>query len=168
MTKSELERLWVSEGGNPGAADMAAAIALAESGGNPNEADYDKNGTVDRGLWQINSVHGAQSTFEVAGNTKSAIAISDNGTNWEAWVTFKNGAYKQFLSGGGTPGPGASSSPTSTPTSSPTSSTTLTNAPEGLSGLLVKGTLYLALLLGGAAMLWLGGKTLVQPAGRKP
>jgi len=37
------------------------------------------------------------------------------------------------------------------------------NAPEGLEGLAKKGLLYAAILGGGAAMLWLGTKTTLQP-----
>lgn len=37
--------------------DLFAAIALEESGGNPLAHNHNSNGTVDRGLWQINSIH---------------------------------------------------------------------------------------------------------------
>lgn len=76
---------------------MAAAIALAESGGNPNAFNRNSNNSVDRGLWQINSIHGDKSTFDVDGNAKSAIAISSNGTNWKPWTTFTQQTYLQFL-----------------------------------------------------------------------
>jgi hypothetical protein len=96
-SKIQLEALWVSQGGSKSAADVASAVALAESGGDPQSTDNDSDGSVDRGLWQINSVHGAQSTYSVTGNTKAAIAISNNGTDWSAWVTYNSGAYKKFL-----------------------------------------------------------------------
>lgn len=96
-TKTQLESLWIANGGNPAHAAMAAAIALAESGGDPHATDNDSNGTVDRGLWQINSVHGSQSTYDVNENAKAAVAISDNGTDWSAWVTFLTGAYRKYL-----------------------------------------------------------------------
>jgi Lysozyme like domain len=94
---AQLEGIWNQAGGSPGAAPIAAAIAMAESGGNTTATDNDSNGTVDRGLWQINSVHGAQSTYDVMGNARAAIAISNNGTNWAPWTTYTNGAYRQFL-----------------------------------------------------------------------
>jgi hypothetical protein len=96
-SKAQLESLWTQYGGNPAHAGLAAAVALAESGGNPHSTDDDGNGSVDRGLWQINSVHGAQSTYDIAGNVKAAIAISDNGANFGPWVTFQTGAYRKFL-----------------------------------------------------------------------
>lgn len=96
-----LEALWVKEGGNPSAQHMAAAIALAESSGNPNSENHNTDGSIDRGLWQINSVHGAQSTFNIPANTKAAISISSNGRDWSPWATYKNGAYRQFMAAGG-------------------------------------------------------------------
>lgn len=94
---AQLEGIWVQAGGAVGAAPIAAAIAMAESGGNTTATNNDGNGSTDRGLWQINSVHGAQSTYDVMGNARAAVAISNNGTNWAPWTTYGNGAYRQFL-----------------------------------------------------------------------
>lgn len=95
---AQLKSLWNSQGGNPLYADMAAAVALAESGGKSDATNSNTNGSTDRGLWQINSVHGGQSTFDPIANAKAAINISSNGKNWSPWVTFTTGAYKKFLS----------------------------------------------------------------------
>lgn len=119
---SQLETLWIDNGGNKAAAAIAAAIAMAESGGDSTAVDNDANGTTDRGLWQINSTHGAQSTFDVNANAKAAISISNNGTNWQPWTTFVSGAYKKFLSGAA---PSSVNDPTST-----------TSAAGGLGGIL--------------------------------
>lgn len=97
FTYAQLEGIWTQAGGSSQAAPIAAAIAMAESGGNSTATDDDSNGSVDRGLWQINSVHGAQSTYDVMGNARAAIAISNNGQNWSPWTTYTNGAYRQFL-----------------------------------------------------------------------
>lgn len=94
---AQLEGIWNQAGGNPQQASMAAAIAMAESGGNSAAYDNDSNGSVDRGLWQINSVHGSQSTFDVMGNARAAVAISNNGTNWSPWVTYQTGAYLKYM-----------------------------------------------------------------------
>lgn len=94
---AQLEGIWCQAGGSPTAAPIAAAIAMAESGGNTTATDQDSNGSVDRGLWQINSVHGAQSTYDVMGNARAAIAISNNGQNWAPWTTYTSGAYRQFV-----------------------------------------------------------------------
>lgn len=37
--------------------ELFAAIALKESGGNPLASHVNNNDSIDRGLWQINSVH---------------------------------------------------------------------------------------------------------------
>lgn len=84
------------------AAVIAVAIALAESGGNPKAVnDKNTNGTIDKGLWQINTVHDGklpgQDRFDPAVNTKLMMMISSNGTNWQPWSTFNNGAYLQYM-----------------------------------------------------------------------
>ena len=89
-----LEKLWEAAGGSPGAAFIAAEIATAESSGQQNSTDYDSNGTVDRGYWQINSIWGAGSTFDPMGNARAAVQISHDGTNWGPWVTFQKGTYQ--------------------------------------------------------------------------
>jgi len=89
--------IWNTAGGNNQVAAIAAAIAMAESGGNSGATDCDSNGTVDRGLWQINSVHGSLSTYDVMGNARAAISISNGGTNWQPWTTYTSGAYRQYI-----------------------------------------------------------------------
>ncbi|HEY1617586.1 MAG TPA: hypothetical protein VGG25_08210 [Streptosporangiaceae bacterium] len=89
----KLERLWLDAGGSPARAQMAASIAMAESGGDRYSTDNNTNGTVDRGYWQINSVHGALSTYDPAANARAAVAISGDGSNWTPWVTYNTGAY---------------------------------------------------------------------------
>jgi hypothetical protein len=93
-----LAAIWVRAGGNAAFAPIAAAIAMAESHGDPNATNHNTNGSTDRGLWQINSVHGAQSTTDPLANAKAAVAISQNGKDWSPWVTYTKGTYKQFLS----------------------------------------------------------------------
>ena len=93
LSCSGLEALWKSAGGSPGAAFMAAEIATAESAGQQYAADYDRDGSVDRGYWQINSSHGSLSTFDAYGNARAAVLISGDGTDWMPWVTYQTGAY---------------------------------------------------------------------------
>lgn len=96
-SQAQLQALWIQAGGDPSKALMASAIAMAESRGETDATDHDSNGTVDRGLWQINSSHGHQSTYDPLKNARAAVAISDNGTNWGPWSTFGNGDYRQFM-----------------------------------------------------------------------
>jgi LysM repeat protein len=86
---SSLEQLWEQAGGNSADALMAAEIAMAESGGDPNAISP----TDDYGLWQINASNGALATLNAFANAKSAITLSDNGTNWGPWTTYTSGAY---------------------------------------------------------------------------
>jgi hypothetical protein len=79
---------------------MAIAVALAESGGNPKATNLDSNGTVDRGVWQINSVHAEYSAacdYDPSCAAGAAFSISAQGTNWGAWVTYQHGAEIPFL-----------------------------------------------------------------------
>jgi lysozyme-like protein len=102
----QIRSLWTRAGGSAAAQNTAAAIAMAESSGDPGASNRNSDGSVDRGLWQINSVHGALSTFDRMGNARAAVRISGNGRNWRPWTVFRSGAYKRFLSsaGGGTVG----------------------------------------------------------------
>ncbi len=88
---SGLEALWEAAGGSHGEAFMAAEIAMAESGGR----QYALSPTNDYGYWQINGSHGpAEATFNPIGNAKAALAISDDGTDWDPWTTYVTGAYE--------------------------------------------------------------------------
>lgn len=124
LDHAALEKLWIANGGNPIHADVAAAIAQAESGGcqyakaGPNDdrpvkqCTYRRtNGENSYGLWQINQrahpTYTAASLYTLNGNAKAAIAISGNGTSFTPWTTFAIGAYVQYLSGApGGPQPG--------------------------------------------------------------
>jgi LysM repeat protein len=90
LSCSGLEQLWTDAGGNSADAFMAAEIAEAESGGN----QYALSPTDDYGYWQINASNGALATFNAYGNARSAIILSDDGGNWNAWTTYRSGAYE--------------------------------------------------------------------------
>ena len=94
LSCSGLEALWESAGGSSGAAFTAAEIAEAESGGRQYAANWNSNGTVDRGYWQVNSIWGALSTFDAAGNSRAAVRISHDGTDWDPWTTYQTDAYQ--------------------------------------------------------------------------
>ena len=84
-----LEALWRSAGGTPSAEVTAASIAMAESAGN----QYATGLVGERGYWQINTNHGALSTYGAYGNARAAVKISGDGTDWSPWTTFVDGAY---------------------------------------------------------------------------
>jgi hypothetical protein len=122
QTHLQLEELWLLAGGTEWTADVAAAIAQAESGG----CQYALAGPVDIrpvkactwtrtdgensvGLWQINlrahPTYSAPSIFGLLANAEAAVAISGGGTNFRPWTTYVSGAYRSFLTSGGTPTP---------------------------------------------------------------
>jgi LysM repeat protein len=86
---SGLEQIWEQAGGSSAEAFMAAEIAMAESGGNPNAISP----TDDFGLWQINASNGSLATLNPLQNARSAIDLSRDGTNWGPWTTYHSGAY---------------------------------------------------------------------------
>jgi len=86
-----LEELWESAGGRHRAAETAASIAMAESGGN----QYATGPFGERGYWQINPVNGPTlSTYNARGNAHAAVVMSHNGRNWSPWTTYVDGAYR--------------------------------------------------------------------------
>ena len=115
LSALEIETVWVQAGGNASAKDEAAAIALAESGGDPtrinNTAYPDRPGyhppalgnlpEYSVGLWQINLLAHPQYTeaqlLTQDGNAAAAITISANGQLWGAWSTYRTEAYYSNL-----------------------------------------------------------------------
>lgn len=101
-TYAQLEALWIQAGGDRASAPIMAAIALAESSGDPTATNHNSDGSVDRGLWQINSSHGSLSTYNVADNAKAAVKIKGT-QGLSAWVTYTNGMYRKFMKNGVNP-----------------------------------------------------------------
>lgn len=128
LTYSQLEQLWINNGGPPGAAPEMAAIALAESGGwtnavagappgSPASASTDANGGS-YGPWMINGSHAGikgppprdggptpspgwiAEMMDPNQNAKEAIALYANGQGLTNWSTYNNKSYLQFLNGG--------------------------------------------------------------------
>lgn len=99
---------WKSAGFSSTHAVIATAVGLAESScvssaTNSNGASgHCPNGSVDRGMWQINSCWhsevSASCAFDPVCNAKAAYRISSSGTDWSPWTTYVIGAYKSHLS----------------------------------------------------------------------
>lgn len=105
---AQIEGLWIANGGNRAVAPLAAAIAEAESSGRSDVTSANPDGGVNVGLWQLDTKgKGAGHTVAQLQNpaTNAALAVkgSANGTNWSAWETFVNGAYRHFMNGSTTP-----------------------------------------------------------------
>lgn len=99
FTFPDLYQLALNAGFTGGSAQTAAAIALAESGGNPNAVNpNDPGGSF--GLMQINeAAHPGlgQPALDPQTAFDTAYAISEGGTNFSPWTTFTSSAYKKFL-----------------------------------------------------------------------
>lgn len=109
--RAGLERLWIRAGGAPHEARRMAAIALAESKGNPQA----HNPSGASGLWQVmmpanaGYVPGGQANvYNPHANAVAAVRILHS-QGPGAWETFTNGAYRQYMGGAAAPGaPGSS------------------------------------------------------------
>lgn len=98
-------------------AKVAAAIALAESGGrsgnhNPNAFTGDNS----YGLWQINmlgplqagrlkafGIPNNEALYDPLTNAKAMAKISGNGSSFSAWSTYLNNAYTRYTGGSNSP-----------------------------------------------------------------
>lgn len=89
-------------------ARIAAAIAMAESGGNPSQVTNDSD-DYSFGLWQINmkgsmgpsrrALYGLSKNEDLLDpviNARVMSAISHQGQNFSAWTTYTSGKWKQF------------------------------------------------------------------------
>jgi hypothetical protein len=100
-TYSWLKSLWINAGGNPADADTMAAIALAESSGNPLAHAYTSK-EDSRGLWQVNVYAHPQyeqvDLYNPEVNAKAAVAIRGGGL--QNWSTYTHRDYLKYLPGG--------------------------------------------------------------------
>jgi hypothetical protein len=95
--KSALAGLWIGAGGPSPLARIAAAIALAESGGNPNA----HNPLGATGLWQILGQVVPGNLYNPAVNAANAVKKWRDAGGFSPWVQYTTGAYKAFLARGG-------------------------------------------------------------------
>jgi hypothetical protein len=124
LSFSQIEQLWVSNGGSQMLAPIMAAIAMAESGGNTDALNNNPStGDYSVGLWQINyysnllgprtQKYGSPSNLQSDPNlqAKAAIDLAGNGSGLGNWTTYTSGKYRAYLQGANVPVP--SSSPSS-------------------------------------------------------
>jgi len=99
LTDQQLVSVAKAAGFSGAALTMAVAVALAESGGRTDAVGRNA-GSVDRGLWQINSKYhpevSATQAFSPAGNAAAAYRISSGGSNWQPWSTYNNGSAQRM------------------------------------------------------------------------
>jgi hypothetical protein len=78
--------------------NLAAAIAMAESGGDANAiGDFGHS----FGLWQIHTPkhpkYSGQKLLDPTYNGQAAFEISKSGTDWSPWTAYKNGAFRKYM-----------------------------------------------------------------------
>merc|ERR1712048_486075 len=78
----------------------AVAVAMAESRGDCNAQYVNGPGSIDRGLWQINSKYHPECSdscaYSCSCNAGCAVNVWKS-SGWNAWNTYKNGLHKQYL-----------------------------------------------------------------------
>jgi hypothetical protein len=84
------------------AVGMAESTCTASARASNGPTSGCPNGSVDRGMWQINSCYHSEVSdtcaFNATCNAQAAYRISSSGTNWTPWSTYNNGAYRSHLS----------------------------------------------------------------------
>jgi hypothetical protein len=149
-TMAQLEKLWIQAGGDPNLAPQMAAIAKAESGGNPTSYNATQaSGDQSFGLWQINVAPNANHDFagqvtSISGgifdplqNAKDAVAIEKRqGLSNNSWSSYGGSSYESWLATA--PSPSSPSVQNAVPdtTSTPAQSviSNVTTAPGALLG----------------------------------
>lgn len=109
MTQSQIFTLAKSAGLSDSRAKVAAAIAMAESGGDPN-AHNSKPPDDSYGLWQINMLGALgperRKQFGISDNSqlyspeinaKAMMSVSQDGGNFSPWSTYLGPKYQQYL-----------------------------------------------------------------------
>lgn len=87
MTYAQVKNAWIQAGGNPQAADMAAAVADAESGFNPSAQRINPDGSTGIGLWLLPSNGNPPGSTDPVANARAAVQQSNNGTDWTQWCS---------------------------------------------------------------------------------
>jgi Lysozyme like domain len=81
---------------------IAIAVAKAESGWRFSARNGNTNGSIDCGLWQINSVHKQllkkNNCYDPKANARMARAIwQQSHGSWSPWVTYQHHKHAQFI-----------------------------------------------------------------------
>jgi hypothetical protein len=110
LTPTAIATLALQHGCAPGAAVLATAIAMAESGGSPGaQGDIGLMTPVwdwSAGLWQIRGLRAERNTGalrdsvanqDVNKNAAAMQTISQGCSDWTPWSTYNTGAYRAYL-----------------------------------------------------------------------
>jgi hypothetical protein len=98
--RSQLEALWVAAGGPRSLARTAAAIALAESGGNAGAVNPEGPEHAE-GLWQIKGQLVPGNPLNPMVSARNAVAKWRAAGGFSPWVTYTSGAFDAYMARGG-------------------------------------------------------------------
>ena len=97
LTDTDIAALLYQRGFRDKGLERGISIVLAESGGRIDAKNRNLDGSIDRGIWQINSRWHKEVSDVCAYNpecsTVQAFRISKNGKSFSQWVTFTSGAW---------------------------------------------------------------------------
>lgn len=87
---SGVQKLWVTNGGDPATAAMAEAVVRAESGGSSTVTSANPDGGTNVGLFQLDtkgvgSGHSVDELKDPNLNTQITIMATNNGRDWSEW-----------------------------------------------------------------------------------
>lgn len=100
LTDEQIAGYALAAGFPPQEIPKAVAIALAESNGRTDATNNNSNGTIDRGVWQINSIHSEATgdMFNPNDNARAAKMIyAAAGNKWTPWSTNNNGMFLPYM-----------------------------------------------------------------------
>jgi hypothetical protein len=102
LSKDQIKKLWTDNGGSAATANLAAAVAMAESSGRTGVPSQNPDGGTNVGLWQLDTKgvgagYTVQQLQDPQTNARVTIMATQNGVNWSRWEAYTKGAYKQYL-----------------------------------------------------------------------
>jgi hypothetical protein len=101
LSQAQIEALWVREGGPPDQAQIAGAVGMAESGGDPGAVGPPTKWGVAIGVMQILGAVLPGNLHDPAVNMRNAIKkwrdAPNGGRNWTPWTTYTSGLYLKYM-----------------------------------------------------------------------
>jgi hypothetical protein len=99
LSPAEVARYALEAGFRGQNAATAVAVSQAENrSGSTTAVNHNSNGTVDVGLWQINSSNASPDAMtDPAANAAEAFRLASSGRGWGNWTTYRNKSYLLFL-----------------------------------------------------------------------
>jgi len=99
LSMSQIAGHWISAYGKSNC-QTAVAVAMAESRGDCNAQYTNGPGSIDRGLWQINSYWHPECSdscaYSCSCNAGCAVNVWKS-SGWSAWATYNNGLHSKYM-----------------------------------------------------------------------